>query len=63
MLSKSLGSHRLDKKYGFENPSEMADSFVCGRAFVTERSRSADAPFFFILCVRSRDGAREVCTE
>ena len=26
-------------------------------------SRSADAPFFFILCVRSRDGAREVCTE
>ena len=21
------------KKYGFENPSEMADSFVCGRAF------------------------------
>ena len=28
MLSDSLGSRRLDKKYGFENPSEMADFFV-----------------------------------
>jgi hypothetical protein len=52
MLSDSLGSRRLDKKYGFENPPEMADSLFVSEHSVTERSRSADAPFFsFFVCV------------